>query len=139
MNKIKIITVLIVSMTIISSILLSCSNSKSKTKEMLGTWQIVNINITSDYLENAQKIEFFEGTDELVNLFYLYSSNGEKYEGQWNIKDNEFYMKFHNDENRIILESYNLDANQFTGKGLYRVFTSSDKYDDSFCSIVLKR
>lgn len=52
----------------------SCSNNDSKTKEMLGSWEVAQINISSDILKDAVKIEFFEGPKDLVNLFlYLFT------------------------------------------------------------------
>lgn len=138
--KCKLIIFLVINFFFFSS----CSNNDSKTKEMLGSWEVAQINISSDILKDAVKIEFFEGTKDLVNLFYIYLPNGEKYEGQWKIYKNEFFMKFHSsgfdfDEDRIFTESFNLTDNQFTCKGTYRHFTSSDTYDDDYFLFVLRR
>lgn len=53
-------------------------------------------------------------------------------------------MKFHSsafdfDVDRIFTESFNLTEKQFTCKGTYQHFTSSDTYDDEYFLFVLRR
>ena len=134
--------------TIITSFILltACSKAGSNTKKMLGSWEIVKIDIGEDLTEKATKIEFFKGTENKVNHFYLYLQNGEKYEGQWKFyKNNEFFMKFHeggmgiSHEDIVFGKDYSLSDNQFSFYGTFRHFTSSDTYDDSYCTIVIKQ
>lgn len=116
---------------------------------MLGTWEVVKLDTNKELTENAVSIDFIKGSKNQVNLFYLYLPNGKKYEGQWRFyKDGTFYMKFHEGgygvsyEDIIFSEDkgdYNLSANQFNLKGTFRHFISSDKHEDNYCSIVLKR
>lgn len=140
--KIRIITFLSIAFLLLTA----CSDVDTKTKNMLGTWEIVNMDTGEKLTENAVKIEFYKGAKGKVNLFYLYSRNAKKYEGQWKFyKSNEFFMKFHegekgiSDEDIIFSKDYNLSDNQFSFYGTFRHFTSTDTYDDNYCQIVLKR
>lgn len=128
---------------------LSCNNAKKNTQQLLGTWEIIQMQTYTEFTENAFKIDFIEGSENKVNLFYLYLTDGSKFEGQWQFyKDGSFVMKFHeghsgvSDEDQIWTKDkgdYSLSENQFNFKGTFTHYISSDNYKDNYCSIVLKR
>ena len=74
----------------------SCNNAEKYTQQLLGSWEIIKMETYTAFTANAVKIDFIKGSENKVNLFYLYLTDGSKYEGQWKFyKDGSFEMKFH--------------------------------------------